>query len=302
MTKQKHCSIMKEIPIAGVRRGSRFSPNHIGNDAAIFQTTVLELRKLGWTVNEYPESELIEGNDLAEQFIFNMVRDERSVSRLQEYENSGRTVVNSAFGIENCTREKMTRILLENNIPHPRSIIVDTDADPGRMLRENDLYNCWIKRGDFHAIHREDVTYVRNREEAQSILEEYAVRGIEHAVINEHLRGDLVKFYGVAHTDFFYWFYPAADTHSKFGLEKINGSAKGLWFNQYYLQQICNEAAQKLNVEIYGGDCIVSEDDGQIRIIDFNDWPSFAPCRNRAAKHIAGRINALVRQALYAEV
>ena len=31
-----------------------------------------------------------------------------------------------------------------------------------------------------------------------------------------------------------------------------------------------------------GGDCIVAPD-GQIRIIDFNDWPSFAPCRTEAA-------------------
>ena len=39
----------------------------------------------------------------------------------------------------------------------------------------------------------------------------------------------------------------------------------------------------------YGGDCIVDED-GTIRIIDFNDWPSFAPCRDTAAKYIAESI------------
>ena len=27
--------------------------------------------------------------------------------------------------------------------------------------------------------------------------------------------------------------------------------------------------------------------DGSIRIIDFNDWPSFAPCRAAAAPYIA---------------
>ena len=37
-----------------------------------------------------------------------------------------------------------------------------------------------------------------------------------------------------------------------------------------------------LQVDVYGGDCIVSPD-GSIRIIDFNDWPSFAPCRKEAA-------------------
>ncbi|GHV50286.1 hypothetical protein FACS1894181_10650 [Bacteroidia bacterium] len=292
---------MNELSIAGIRRGSRFSPNHVGNDAAIFHFTAEELRKMGWTVNEYPESILMEGNGIAEPSIFNMVRDARSIRRLQQYEDNGKIVINSAYGIENCTREKMTRLLLSNHIPHPRSLIVPTDTDPFPSLREAELDNCWIKRGDFHAIHREDVTYVRNREEAQSILEEYAIRGIGNAVINEHLSGDLVKFYGVAGTDFFYWFYPSSETHSKFGLEQINGTARGIPFDTVHLQSICTQAAQVLNIQVYGGDCIVSGE-SVIRIIDFNDWPSFAPCRKEAAPYIAGRIYSLVTEALYAAV
>jgi len=123
-------------------------------------------------------------------------------------------------------------------------------------------------------------------------LKEYAIRGITTAVINEHLVGDLVKFYGVAGTDFFYWFYPNLQ-HSKFGLEKINGKAHGILFDKEQLQQICNEAAGVLNLKIYGGDCIIDED-GTIRLIDFNDWPSFAPCRNEAAPCIAECIHHFV--------
>ena len=37
---------------------------------------------------------------------------------------------------------------------------------------------------------------------------------------------------------------------------------------------------------IYGGDCVVSAD-GTLRIIDFNDWPSFARCREEAGGKIA---------------
>ena len=44
-----------------------------------------------------------------------------------------------------------------------------------------------------------------------------------------------------------------------------------------------------LNVPVYGGDCVVSED-GSIRIIDFNDWPSFAPCREEAGFYIATKM------------
>lgn len=285
---------MKELTIAGIRRGNKFSPNHIGNDAAIFQLTAKELRKLGCEVNEYPESVLRE-KEIQETFIFNMVRDRASVQKLQWYEESGRTVINSAFGIENCTREKMTRLLLLNDIPHPESLIVLTKDDPFPAFKDVDFHNCWIKRGDFHAIHREDVTYVRNRDEAQGILEEYAIRGIESAVINEHLVGDLVKFYGVAGSDFFYWFYPTCQNHSKFGLEQINGNAKGIPFDATYLQGLCTQAAGVLNIQIYGGDCIVSEE-GVVRIIDFNDWPSFAPCRETAAPYIAERIYSLISE------
>ncbi len=48
-------------------------------------------------------------------------------------------------------------------------------------------------------------------------------------------------------------------------------------------------------VKIYGGDCIV-DPDGSIRIIDFNDWPSFAPCRKEAAPYIAKCVLAAIRE------
>ena len=35
------------MTIAGIRRGNQFSPNHIGNDAAIFSLTAEHLGKLG---------------------------------------------------------------------------------------------------------------------------------------------------------------------------------------------------------------------------------------------------------------
>ena len=52
------------------------------------------------------------------------------------------------------------------------------------------------------------------------------------------------------------------------------------------MRQICINAAKVLNVTVFGGECIVGED-GTIKIIDFNDWPSFAPCRESASSYIA---------------
>ena len=287
---------MNELLLAGIRRGNEFSPNHIGNDAAIFQLTADHLRRLGCEVNEYIESDLL--LDLPkEKSVFNMVRDWRSIRKLQKLEDQGWFVVNSGYGIENCTREKMTRLMIENDIPHPKSLIIHTADDPTEVLSNCDFSNCWIKRGDFHAIHREDVTYVRNLEEAVGIIKEFALRDIHTVVVNEHLKGDLVKFYGVAGTDFFYRFYPSDISHSKFGLEVINGAAKGISFDEDKLRETCHRAAAVLGVEIYGGDCIIDED-GTARIIDFNDWPSFAPCRQEAAPYIAGRILKLYKDFL----
>ena len=235
-------------------RAGAYSPNHIGNDAAIFNATADQLRKRGCVVNIYSEEQFNSGK-VTEKIILNMCREQASIKRLQEEEDRGSIVINSGYGIENCTRERMTRILLGNNIPYPDSIIVDTDEAVVAKLSQANINNCWIKRGDFHAMHKEDVSYVRHAEEAQEVLQEYFYRGIKRAVINRHLVGDLIKFYGIRNSPFFYWFYPFDEGHSKYGLEAINGKSKGIDFDIEHLKKICHDASEALGVEIYGGDC-----------------------------------------------
>ncbi len=276
---------MAEIQIAGIMRAGAYSPNHIGNDAAIFNVVAEHLRKRGCIVNVYSEEQLAAGK-VTENVIVNMCREQKSIALLQQLEDEGKIVINSGYGIENCTRERMTRILVGSNIPYPESLMVNTNEGVKDALEKAGFSQCWIKRGDFHAMHKEDVSYVRHPEEAQEILQEYFLRGISRAVINKHLVGDLVKFYGVQGTPFFFWFYPFDLGHSKYGHEAINGKSQGIEFDVEKMRQICQNASEVLDVKIYGGDCIVSPD-GEIRIIDFNDWPSFAPCRVDAAPHIA---------------
>ena len=276
---------MADIKIAAIMRAGAYSPNHIGNDAAILNAVVEQLRKRGCEVNIYSEEQFINGA-VTEDIIVNMCRERRSIDLLQKLENEGRLVINSGHGIENCTRERMTRILMGHNIPYPDSLMVDTDEVVKGKLIKAGFSRCWIKRGDFHAMHKEDVSYVRHPEEAQEVLQEYFLRGIKRAVINKHLVGDLVKFYGVSGSRFFYWFYPFDEGHSKYGLEAINGKSQGIEFDKEKMREICQNASDVLDVKIYGGDCIISPE-GDIRIIDFNDWPSFAPCRAEAAPHLA---------------
>jgi hypothetical protein len=285
---------MADIKIAGVMRAGAYSPNHIGNDAAIFNAVADELRKRGCEVNIYSEQQFRDAT-LDEHVIVNMCREQESIARLKELETRGDLVINSGFGIENCTRERMTRLLLGNGVPYPDSLIVNTNESILDELHEAGFTSCWIKRGDFHAMHKEDVSYCRHPEEAQDMLHEYFYRGIKRAVINRHLVGDLIKFYGISDQPFFYWFYPFDEGHSKYGYEAVNGKSQGIPFDLQHLKDICQKASEVTEVSIYGGDCIV-DPDGTIRIIDFNDWPSFAPCRAEAAPYIAKCILAAVKE------
>lgn len=276
---------MAEIKIAGVMRAGAYSPNHIGNDAAIFNATADQLRKRGCEVRVYSE-EQFQSSDIREGVILNMCREQASIAKLMQLEEQGKLVINSGFGIENCTRERMTRVLLGNDIPYPESLIVNTNEDIRPEMEKAKFGACWIKRGDFHAMHKEDVSYCRHAEEAQEVLHEYFYRGIKRAVINRHLVGDLVKFYGVQGEPFFYWFYPFDEGHSKYGYEAVNGKSQGFKFDADRLHATCERASKIMDVKVYGGDCIVDAD-GSFKIIDFNDWPSFAPCRAEGSVAIA---------------
>lgn len=258
-------------------RAGAYSPNHIGNDATIMNTVAEQLRKRGCEVNIYSEEQFCAGK-VTEPVIINMCREQRSTELLQKLEDEGALVINSGYGIENCIRERQARILLGSNIPYPESIIVDTDEVVKQRLVKLGMQQCWIKRGDFHTQHAEDVSYVRSANEAQDVLQEYFLRGFKRAVISRHLPGKLVKFYGVAGTPFFNWFFPfeTDDAADKEEHQRIDTR----------LKTICGKAASELNLVVYGGECIMDAD-GSLSIIDFNDWPSFSPCRAEAAANIA---------------
>lgn len=279
---------MADIKIAGIMRAGVFSPNHIGNDAAIFNLVAEQLRKRGCELNIYSEDQF-DTNGVKENIIINMCRERRSMERLQQLEDAGALVINSGYGIENCTRERMARILLGSGIPYPESFIVDTDEVVKGKLNRAGFTGCWIKRGDGHTKHREDITFARHPQEAQEILQEFFLRGIRKAVINRHLEGDLIKFYGVAGTPFFYCLFPFHVSSNRFGSDRSDTPSDHPSFDLEQLKAICAKCADLLDIQIYGGDCIITPD-GKINIIDFDDWPSFAPCRSEAAPVIARMI------------
>lgn len=278
--------LREPFPIVGIDRGNRFSPNKAGSDALIFTRVKENLEKKGFRVRTYTEKHFIE-QPLFAPVIFTMARGKMTLEILNLLEEENALIINSPKGIENCGRLEMTSQLLSAEIPSPICSILSTD----KPINEQDTpsFPYWIKRGDGHALIKEDVCFVQSEKEATAVLKDFYKRGIKQAVVNEHLEGDLIKFYGVGDNSFFYWYYPSPTVNSKFGLEAINGESQGYPFSEEELKSYCEKASQKMGLSIYGGDCIVSPT-GEIRIIDFNDWPSFAPCCDMAAEAIANLI------------
>lgn len=275
------------MKVLAIKRKEQFSPNHVGNDTAILNAVCEELEKKGVEVEICDEVSFLEKTIIEQDFIINMSRSKASVSKLLLLEDMGKRVINSPYGIQQCFRKNMTLALLDNEVPYPASDVVNTTSDIRPSFDKLGGSALWIKRGDFHAIHREDVSFAASLEEAQSIVHEFARRGIEEAVLSEHLAGDLVKFYAVKDTDFFYWFYPYEHNHHKYAIyEQINGGTLHYSFKEEDLKRTAQQAATTLGVDIYGGDAIVSPT-GKLHIIDLNDWPSFAPCRAEASEAIA---------------
>ena len=272
---------MAQIKIAGIMRSGAYSPNRVGNDAAIFNAVTEQLRKRGCRVNVYTEEQLIDG-DVAEDVVLNMCRRRGSVDVLQGMEDDGCLVINSGYGIENTIHSRMTRILTGSGIPFPASLIVDTDEQVVRRMVKAGIGRCWVKRGDYHAIHKEDTSFVRTPAEAQEVLKEYFLRGISTAVLSKHIDGHQMKFYGVTGSEFFHLF--DADTGDP--VTDAPTAAAVL--------KIATAAAAALDVMVYGGDAIVG-DDGSITIVDINDWPSFSNCRRLGAVAIAKAVISAVR-------
>ena len=271
-----------KLRVVGIRRAQRFSPNSVERDAAICQAVADCLGRQGYDVSLHAEEAFTPSLAQGAAAVFSMARGTETVAALERLSTP---VVNPVAGLRNARRGDMTRIFAEAGIPMPRSWMVRTDG----TLPDADC-PCWLKRTDECAQASGDVVYAHGRDELADAVRRFAERGLREAVVCEHLPGDLVKFYGVKGTGFFEYYYPTAcDGFSKFGLERHNGAARFYAFDAAALVATADRAASLLNLPVYGGDCIVGAD-GEVRLIDFNDWPSFSRCCDRAAEAITSVI------------
>jgi hypothetical protein len=170
----------------------------------------------------------------------------------------------------------MISLFQQNGVVFPNSVIVPTEGKAVHIAK-----STWIKRADVHNTQDGDVVFATTDIQAEDVLHTMAERGITHAVIQDHIPGDLIKFYGIGdsrHLDgaspWFQSFY-----HK-------NQQVQGFPFNPEAVASMAQRAASALGLEIYGGDAVITET-GEPWIIDLNAWPSFALYRDEASEQIA---------------
>lgn len=278
---------MADVRIAAVLRAGVFSPNHIANDAAILHATAEELRRRGCHVRVYSESEFV-ASAIDEDVILAMCRGDEALRKLQLLEDMGKTVVNSGYGIENCVRMILVRLLADAGVPIPESYVVDTDVEVRRRLVKSEFGACWVKRADSPVLHLEDICRCRHPEEAQEILHEFFFRGIRKAVVSRDVTGEKIRFYGIESSGWFHCFMPMRPVDSAGDTLDVQEEL------QIKIKTLCMKAAKALRIDIFGGDIMLTPE-GQCMIVNFDDWPSFAPIRKEAAREIAKAVLADVR-------
>ena len=260
----------------GIFRESTHSPGRESDDTEILGLTGKHLEAKGFQVKLRTADEVNEIDDDRPRFVFLMCERVDVLSRLRALEVSGVPHVNSPRAVHNTYRDRMIAVLEEANVPFIRSLLVSTAERPAPGPLP-----VWVKRGDVHNTQEGDVVFASTGAAVESALQGLAERGIPRAVIQPHVSGDLVKFYGIGagggpHREppWFRWFYHK-DQH-------LAGHA----LDPRRLARLVRKAAAALGLEVYGGDAIVPPS-GEPVLLDVNAWPSFALYRDEASAGIA---------------
>ena len=268
--------------LVAIYRSPSYSPQqHRVNDTAILDATVGQLEAQGWRAVKTTEHEVEQGRLPTAELYLNMCQGSLAAEQLMPLESDGIVVVNRPSSALNCHRYRLVKRLGDSTLAFPRTLIHPSSAPlpPAEQLRalSPDHQKVWIKRGDVHAERPEDVL-ATSLEGAAEALQAFTGRGIPWVAMQEHVPGPVVKFYGVTDGRFFNWY----GSDAGFGGERPV-------VDENRLKALAFEAAAILGLEVFGGDVAFPEPDRPV-LIDINDWPSFAPFRDDAARAIAAYI------------
>jgi len=272
------------VQLLGVYREWRFSPGvHAAGDAAILELTQAALEGAGYrTALIAPEC--LSAQLPAARVVFAMCQSLEALTVLQQWEQQGILVLNTPAAVRACYRLALVATLNKATLPCPRSAVIplgEAAVLPPWPPFPDHTAGCWVKRGDVHAMQPDDVVFVRHAAAWQQQLASFTERGIRHAVVQEHITGQEIKFYAVRDRGVLHCFAPH--------------DAGPLQVDPARLNALALQAGEVLGLDIYGGDCILTPD-GALYLVDVNDWPSFRGCRELAAQHIARHVLAQAHQ------
>jgi hypothetical protein len=257
--------------VLAVRRARLFSPGHEEHDWLVLKESAERVARDGHTLRFTTEEEIGEEPPRAD-VVLNMCQGPLANERLRAAEGDGVLLVNRPSAALECLRYRLLPRLRDAGIPIPESVEIDTTDGAPDGLRDGG--RLWIKRADVHATHTGDVACVEGGSQARTVLAAFRERGLERAIVQQHLEGAVVKFYGVGDR-VLHQLVTSGDPRTSFDLDLLRLRARQ-----------CREA---LGLDVYGGECVVTAD-GTLPVIDVNDWPSFAPCRPAAAAAIASHV------------
>jgi hypothetical protein len=246
--------------IVGIFREPEFSPGRVGDDAAILERTATALRARGATVR-LGAPDLARGGDV--DAVLAMCQTPAALAVLDDAATRV-PVLNSAAAIRNCFRAETVRLVGAAGLPFPSTAVIATDGPAAGHAP------CWVKRGDVHAMQADDVVFAADDAALVDALAAFRARGIARAALQAHVAGPVLKFYGTADGRFFRAYTDLPNAPAPIGR----------------LADVACAGARALGLDVFGGDLVVAPD-GRPVLIDVNDWPSFARCRDEAAEAIA---------------
>jgi hypothetical protein len=270
----------------GIFREETHSPGRESDDAEILRLAAKSLEAKGFQVDLRGPDELGGSpGHMRPRAIFLMCERLPVLRELASWERDGIVAVNRPSAVLDTYRERMIARFAEAAVPFIESRSVATSDE-----RVTALAPVWVKRGDVHNTQEGDVVLANGAAAIARALEGMATRGIPRAVIQPHVDGDLIKFYGIGRREapadappWFRWFYHKG--------QRLAGHR----FDAAALARLVCRAAEALGLEIYGGDCIVTPAGGLV-LIDLNAWPSFALYRDEAGLTIGAYLAARFRE------
>lgn len=265
----------------GIYRELQNSPGRESDDALILravmeQLSIIKVRTQLMTPEEFDRADATKWD-----MIVPMCETYPRLKRLMGLRNT--LMVNRPESVLACYRTNMIEAFSKDpTIRLPQTEVHPINKDL-RFPSFGDGGGIWVKRGDVHNTCAHDVVFARDQDELGAVKNDFQSREINHVVLQRHVDGDLIKFYGVGPRRWFTWFYHDPQSARRFQFELDD------------LAEMAAAGASALNLEVFGGDAIVTPD-GTIYLIDINSWPSFAKVRAEAAVQIAWQLRTRLRR------